>query len=55
MRKKLTKQEAVHKLHQLQKRIRRGIVNKGHSSRLTLIQRLKRLNELKKTISRYEK
>ena len=55
MKKKLSKQEAIHKLHQLQKRIKRGMDNKGHSSRLTLVQRLKRLNELRKTISRYEK
>lgn len=55
MRKKLSKQEAIHKLHQLQKRIKRGDNNKGHSSKLKVIQRLKRLSELRKTISRYNK
>jgi hypothetical protein len=55
MRKKLSKQEAIHKLHQLQKRLKRGDDNKGHTSRLKIRQRLKRLLELRKTISRYNK
>lgn len=55
MRKKLSKLEAIHKLHQLQKRIKRGNDNKGHTSKLKIRKRLKQISELRKTIFRYNR
>jgi len=45
------KGKLFYKLHQLQKRIHRSIINPGHSSSLKTNLRLKRVIELKKQLS----
>lgn len=50
--KRIDKGKLYHKLHQLQKRIKRSLDNEGHTSELEMRKRLKRLLKLKKSIRR---
>jgi hypothetical protein len=48
--KKKSKGVLIHKLHQLQKRIKRSLDNKGHTSDLKMKIRLKRVKKLQNQI-----